>query len=104
MTTHIVVISRVVEDNGGLTEQEYTEVDTVFGPFESAADASQWLGFQVWFAESTTLRALITRLDNPEPDDGAYGVDPMDDIPFGTPDSWIPDNPNEDGFTRGDFI
>lgn len=30
--------------------------------------------------------------------------DPMDDIPWGTPDSWIPDNPNEDGFTQSDFI
>lgn len=28
----------------------------------------------------------------------------VDDIPSGTPDSWIPDNPNEDGFTRADFI
>ena len=26
------------------------------------------------------------------------------DIPWGTPDSWIPDNPNDDGFTRSDFI
>ena len=30
--------------------------------------------------------------------------DPMDDIPYGTPDSWIPDNPNEDGFCQSDFI
>lgn len=30
--------------------------------------------------------------------------DPMDDIPPGTPDSWIPDNPNSDGFRRSDFI
>jgi hypothetical protein len=30
--------------------------------------------------------------------------DPMDDIPWGTPDSWIPDNPNEDGFCQSDFI
>ena len=27
-----------------------------------------------------------------------------EDIPWGTPDSWIPDNPNEDGFRESDFI
>lgn len=30
--------------------------------------------------------------------------DPMDDIPAETPDSWIPDNPNEDGFRQADFV
>lgn len=33
-----------------------------------------------------------------------YDFDPMDDIPWGTPDSWIPDNPNEDGFRLSDFV
>lgn len=30
--------------------------------------------------------------------------DPMDDIPWGTPDSWIPDNPDENGMRMSDFI
>lgn len=29
---------------------------------------------------------------------------PMDDIPWGTPDSWITDNPNSDGFRQSDLI
>lgn len=33
-----------------------------------------------------------------------YDVNPMDNIPAGTPDDWIPDNPNEDGFRMRDFI
>lgn len=33
-----------------------------------------------------------------------YVPDPLDTIPAGTPDSWIPDNPNEDGFCLSDFI
>lgn len=35
---------------------------------------------------------------------GAYDVDWVDMIPAGTPDAWIPDNPNEDGFCQSDFI
>jgi hypothetical protein len=35
---------------------------------------------------------------------GYQYFDPMDDIPWGTPDSWIPDNPNEDGFRLSDFV
>lgn len=35
---------------------------------------------------------------------GTDRYDPMDDIPAGTPDEWIPDNPNEDGFRQADFI
>lgn len=31
-------------------------------------------------------------------------IDPMDDIPWGTPDSWIPDNPDENGMRQSDFI
>ena len=31
-------------------------------------------------------------------------VSPMEDIPWGTPDEWIPDNPNEDGLTMRDFL
>ena len=30
--------------------------------------------------------------------------DPMDDIPWGTPDSWISDNPDENGMRMSDFI
>lgn len=35
---------------------------------------------------------------------GDDGWDPRDDIPWGTPDSWIPDNPNSDGFRQADFV
>lgn len=34
----------------------------------------------------------------------AWNYDPMDDIPWGTPDSWIPDNPDENGMRMSDFI
>lgn len=36
-----------------------------------------------------------------EPEDT---YDPMDDIPWGTPDEWIPDNPDENGMRMSDFI
>jgi len=29
---------------------------------------------------------------------------PLDDVPAGTPESWIPDNPDEDGYRQSDFI
>ena len=36
--------------------------------------------------------------------ENGYGYDPMQNIPWGTPDSWIPDNPNSDGFRQSDFV
>lgn len=37
-----------------------------------------------------------------EGDAGPYS--PLDDIPWGTPDEWIPDNPDDNGMRMSDFI
>lgn len=35
---------------------------------------------------------------------GERDYDPMDYIPYGTPDEWIPDNPDDNGMRMSDFI
>lgn len=69
-----------------------TKYDTTRDAQRAAFDAGA-LGFMVYEDDAHLFE-----------DDGSYTVDPMDDIPAGTPDSWIPDNPNEDGFRQSDFI
>ena len=71
-------------------------VDYIFPyvPRHPECDAEFGLGHQ---HDPVECKRILRDMSPPYPG-------PMHDIPWGTPDSWIPDNPNEDGFCQADFI
>jgi hypothetical protein len=94
--------------------EEYPDVDDVVYVLCSWCDPPE-IGWRTHLTDANNLK-IIHENDHGiylDPDTGEMYYDdaenslmpaPIDDIPWGTPDSWIPDNPDENGMRMSDFI
>jgi len=84
MDFHSIPVVGNVYVGEGRIMTEPLACDLEFGPHEHDKDMGcEWIAIEMQHSSS---------------------YDPMDDIPWGTPDSWIPDNPDENGMRMSDFI
>lgn len=95
-----------------LADELYGVLELAEKPYDERTLLERLFSAVVDYNDSDLWREMAD-LYMPDPDDLAEWIeeyepeedpDPLADIPWGTPDEWIPDNPDENGMRQSDFI